>query len=321
MQSIVGGLADAGIPYIEVGHGMGLGASRTKTPSLISDTAYVEAASGVKRNSRIGAFFIPGIGNKDDIRMFQECGGDFLRVGTNATESDAAIPYLEYAKELGLEVAYNFMKSYAVTPYEICRRADKMVKHGAEMIYLVDSAGGMLPRQVAQYTELLVEAVDVRIGFHGHNNLLMANANALAAVEAGAELIDSTLLGIGRGAGNTQTESIVVVLARAGYEMEIDPMGISKLGMKYVAPKADGLKGADGVDLLFGYALFHDAYLKLVEQCSVEFGVDFEKLVIEVSKVNKMDPSEDLVRTVAKQIRDLPKVEIFAPKFYHQEIK
>ncbi len=321
VESIVGGLAASGIPYLEIGHGLGLGASRSKSPSAISDEECVLTSVAVKGDSKIGAFFIPGIGNRDDLKAFKENGGDFVRVGTNATEYAEAFDYVEYARELGLEVAYNFMKSYAVSPYEICRSSAEMVKRGAQMIYLVDSAGGMLPKEVSRYTELLVESVEATIGFHGHNNLLMANANALAAVEAGAGIVDATLLGIGRGAGNTQTESILVVLSRAGFDLEIDPMTVSKIGEEFVSSKGQRLKGADGAELLFGYALFHDAYLKLVQQCASEFGVDIEQLILEVSKVNKMDPSEELIKSIALQLRDHAKVEIFSPKFYHRKVK
>jgi len=63
----------------------------------------------------------------------------------------------------------------------------------------------------------VVDVVKVPVGFHAHNNLTLATANSLTAIEMGATFIDCTLRGLGAGAGNTQTEALVGVLNKAGY--------------------------------------------------------------------------------------------------------
>ena len=120
------------------------------------------------------------------------------------------------------------MKSYVAPPFEILHRAAPIAERGATTIAVVDSAGGMLPDQVADYVRVLKAGLDVQVGFHGHNNLLLANANSLAAVQAGAAVIDTTLLGIGRGGGNAQTETMLVVLEKAGYPTGINPLEVSE---------------------------------------------------------------------------------------------
>ena len=62
--------------------------------------------------------------------------------------------------------------SVVVTPFELCKRAARIQEFGADMISLVDSAGGMLPDEVGSYMQSLKECLSVRVGFHGHNNLL-----------------------------------------------------------------------------------------------------------------------------------------------------
>ena len=87
-NSIVSGLANLGFEFIEIGHGLGLGANRH--PSISSaketDAVYITGAKKVAGNSKIGTFFIPGIGELDDIRYAKDCGIDFIRIGANVNQ-------------------------------------------------------------------------------------------------------------------------------------------------------------------------------------------------------------------------------------------
>src|SRR6266446_4293842 len=103
VENIVRELAFVGFRYIEIGNGTGLGAYR-KIHSLLTDEQYVQAAVAHKKEAKIGAFFIPGIGCREDLKLFREAGGDFVRIGTNVNESEEALPFIEHARNLGLEV-------------------------------------------------------------------------------------------------------------------------------------------------------------------------------------------------------------------------
>lgn len=319
IESIAGALAEGGVEYIEVGHGLGLGASAKTTKAKCSDRNTIRAAVRAKKESKIGAFFIPGIGERKHLDLLMEEGGSFVRIGSNATSSETAIPYIEHAKKLGLEVAYNFMKSYVLTPFQMCVRASSLVEAGADIIYVVDSAGAMLPSQVARYISPLVEQLRATVGFHGHNNLLLANANTLSAVEAGATFADATLLGIGRGAGNAQTESMLVILRRAGFSTAAEPMRLAKASTEHILHLSDGLKGSETFDLLCGYSYFHDGFMGMVERTARRYSVDTERLVIEVSKLERENPSKDLIERIARDIRDQGAVSHFPSPFYDRE--
>ncbi len=314
-------LAENQFKYIEVGNGVGLGAHRRGVESICTDEEYIELAVAEKGNSLIGTFFIPGIGNKDDIKLLSERGGDFIRIGTDVSKSDSAKEYISYAKDLGLEVGYNFMKSYVVTPFELCKRAARIQEFGADMISLVDSAGGMLPDEVGSYMQSLKECLSVRVGFHGHNNLLIANANNISAINNGADIIDTTLMGMGRGAGNAQTESMLVILEKMGIDVPMDPIKVSNISKKYISPKTQMLKGSDDLQLVLGYAQFHDSYLNVINEASDKFGIDYRILIIEVSKINKENPSKELIETIAEQLGSGNPVKIFYPKFHHKKMK
>ena len=321
VSNIVRELSAAGFRYIEVGNGIGLGAHRKKVSSICSDAEYVLAAAANKGKAKIGVFFIPGTGNVQDIEDFHANGGDFIRIGTNVSDSDDAEEYIQFAKKLGLEVGYNFMKSYTVPPYELCLRASRVERFGADCISLVDSAGGMMPKEVACYVSRMRECLEVKVGFHGHNNLLMANANSLAAIENGADVVDTTLMGMGRGAGNAQSETMLVLLKKAGFRVEIDALKVSKISEKYILPKTSKLKGSDGLELVLGYALFHDSYLKLIDTYAEKHKIDYQDLIVEVSNINKENPSEQLIANVAQQLAEKRKVKVFFPKFYHKDVR
>ncbi len=77
---------------------------------------------------------------------------------------------------------------------------------GVDRITIMDSAGTMFPEQAADYVKALKDAVTIPVGFHGHSNLGLSQANALAAAAAGADEIDCGLLGMARSAGNCATE-------------------------------------------------------------------------------------------------------------------
>jgi 4-hydroxy 2-oxovalerate aldolase len=319
IEQIVAGLAAAGFPYIEVGHGIGLGGSRTSTPACCSDETMTALAVASRGQAKIGAFFIPGVGNAEDLRAFRSAGGDFVRVGTDVSQSESAWGFVELAASLGFEVFFNFMKSYAAEPFELLQRAMPIVERGATTIAIVDSAGGMLPNQVAAYVKVLKAGLSAEVGFHGHNNLLMANANSLAAVQAGAMVIDTTLLGMGRGGGNAQTETMLVVLEKAGYPTGINPLEVSKIAEQFVSPKPVRLKGANELELIYGFALFHSGFTKRVQDVADAFGVPYQDLILEVSRYSKENPSQSLIEQVASQLRHDGRTDIHFPKFHYKD--
>ena len=220
-------LEEVGFRYIEVGHGFGLNAAAAKGASAGTDDEYLAAAAESLHQAAFGTFFIPGIGRKEDLRRAREnFGMHFVRIGDEPDRIEtSAVEYIEYAKELGYEVMANFMKTYAVTPRELAAKAKFLRAHGCDAIYIVDSAGGMLPGEVAAYTRAVAEACNARIGFHGHNNLELASANTIAAYENGCTLLDCSIGGLGRSSGNTRSEMLIPRAVADGREVGLRSAG------------------------------------------------------------------------------------------------
>ncbi|NQU41442.1 MAG: 4-hydroxy-2-oxovalerate aldolase [Lentisphaerae bacterium] len=299
-------LEAAGFRWIEVGHGVGLNASGAKYGfAAATDEEYLNAAASVLTEARFGAFFIPGIGRKEDLDRASACGMDFVRIGTNVTQSDEAVDFVVYAKRLGLHVSYNAMKSYAVSPVELVQRMHPIVDAGVDTINVVDSAGGMMPNDVQRYVGMLSTELSVDIGFHGHNNLMLAVANSLVAFEAGAAMTDCTLQGLGRGAGNAQSEIMAILCEKRGYHTGVNPMRALESGERIIRSRQAESSGISSLQAVIGMAQFHSSYLPRIYVAAEAYTVNPRKLIIEVSKIDRVDPSEELILRVAAEMARL----------------
>jgi isopropylmalate/homocitrate/citramalate synthase len=211
------------------------------------------------------------------------------------------------------------MKTYAITEYQLAYRSFDIIKAGVDCIYIVDSAGGMLPAQVASYFKAIKMFYAIDLGFHGHNNLLLANANSLVAIENGAKYVDSTLMSIGRGAGNAQTESLIALLQKANLiSSDLSVFELASLSQRIVSRISDKLMGSSKMDIFIGKANFHDSYMPLVEKYSKQYNIIPEILIEEVSKINVVNPSEELFQLAAQKISEGMKDIVFFPKFSHR---
>ena len=234
--------------------------------------------------------------------MARHYGMSFIRIGTNVTRSEEARESIEYANRLGFDVSYNAMKSYTVSPQEFQRRLAQTVEWGAETLYVVDSAGGMMPNEVREYVDRLREAApDVKIGFHGHNNFGLANANVLAAIESGATLIDTTLLGMGRSSGNAQTEVVLVLLQKLGHDTGVDLLKAMEVGERLIRPRISGGTGVSALEVTMAAAQFHSSFLPRIEKACARYHVDAKQLITEVSKVDVINPSQELIMSIAER--------------------
>lgn len=305
IKNIVTRLVKLGIEYIEIGHGMGLNASSPERGiSLYSDIEYINAAKSVSGDAKLGVFCIPGIGRMDDLRMAKEHGIDFIRIGVTISEVEKSYPYLEEAKRLGLVTMVNFMKSYANTSEEFANACEMVYNRGAEYVYLVDSAGTMLPQDIETFYNVTKHLCpDVNLGFHGHNNMGLGVANALKCQELGFALVDCSFQGLGRSVGNVATEMYVMALTKK-YGEEFVGIDIPRLlEYGYVVLKDISDKTLDHpLELICGYTGFHSSFLKDIYRCCCDYNVDPLRLIMAYTKIDKLGIDKDKLAEVAKKL-------------------
>lgn len=303
-RAIAEALDSTGFRYIEVGHGLGLGATeRTNHVAAASDTEYMQAASQAVQIGKWGMFCIPGIAELDHLRIAVDYGMDFVRIGTDVDKIDQSQPFIELARKLGIQVFSNFMKSYVLDPEAFAKLAARAIGFGSELVYLVDSAGGMLPNEVQAFIEAVqAEDSSIALGFHGHNNLGLAVANSLICVDKGVELIDASLQGFGRSAGNTPTEQLLSAASRAGFAIEVDPISSMELGETFIRPFIEQ-RGLSSLDIVSGFALFHSSYMPTVLNCAKRNRVDPRKLIVEICKIDKVNLDKQVVEELAISLK------------------
>jgi 4-hydroxy 2-oxovalerate aldolase len=305
-------LSELGFPYIEVGHGIGLGAS-AKGMGIAAETdeAYMLSASG-----NWGMFCIPGVAELDDVRKLAGHGAGFIRIGSDMSKVESCEPYIRLARKLGLYVFSNLMKSYAVPVNEFIAAGAKCIDYGAECIYLVDSAGGMLPKDIDAYAHAIHDSKwpSVKLGFHGHNNIGMGVANALRCVELGFDVIDTTLQGIGRGGGNVPTEQFLAATKDERY----DPIAVMQAGEDLIRPLIRDA-GLSSLDVTAGMAQFHSSYMPRILAVAKKLRIDPRRLIVAVAAVDKVNCRTDLVERCAEELVGMESHRIVTKAYYGEE--
>jgi 4-hydroxy 2-oxovalerate aldolase len=139
-----------------------------------------------------------------------------VRMAIDPKNFERALSLAAEVKRLGFEVAFNvmYMSTWADEKefLDLIPQVDKV----ADYFYMVDSFGGVYPQDVKDTIALVRSKTNVKLGFHGHNNLEMALANTLTAIDEGIDIVDATVTGMGRGAGNLKTELLLTVLNAKG---------------------------------------------------------------------------------------------------------
>ncbi|PZX08010.1 4-hydroxy 2-oxovalerate aldolase [Psychrobacillus insolitus] len=297
------GLDKAGVSYFEVSHGDGLGGSSLQYGfSKVNELKLIEAASSVCSRAKVSVLLIPGIGIKDDLQDAVKAGAKMVRVATHVTEADVAAQHINLGRELGLKTVGFLMMAHMASTAKIVEQAKLFESYGAEIIYVTDSAGYMLPNEVTERIKALKENVSCEIGFHGHNNLSMAMANTIAAVEAGASYIDGSLRALGAGSGNTQTEVMVGVFERLGYNTGINLYDILDVANDVVAPFMQRPQEITGSSLILGYSGVYSSFLLHTQSAAQKFNVDERDILVELGKMKAIGGQEDLIFDVAQRL-------------------
>lgn len=311
-------LEKTGFELIEIGHGVGLNARNLGYGKTVqTDEEYMIAAESVLKKAKYGMFCIPGVARLTDLDAAIKHDMGFVRIGTDVTKVKESEKFIKKAKDAGILVTANYMKSYAIKPAKFAEQVKLSEKYGADMIYIVDSAGGMFPEDVADYFKAIRKVSDISIGFHAHDNLGLAVSNTLAAIDLGVDVVDSSLQGLGRSSGNACTEVLVMALKKRRIDLGIDFLKLLEVGQTYVQPLITS-KGRTPLDIIAGYADFHSSYMPHILKCASKHNVDPASLIIEFTKIDKVSMNDRVLEKIAKRIKKkLPDYATkYRPKMY-----
>jgi 4-hydroxy 2-oxovalerate aldolase len=153
-----------------------------------------------------------GKAGAEDFLPAEDSAVDMVRIAVHKDKVYQALDLAGEIKDKGYMVSIQLM---GYPQYETREREElflRLKEMPLDYVYVADSYGSLLPDQLDRLVAPLADIGGFKVGFHPHNNLQLAFANALQAIKSGASIVDSTLYGMGRGAGNLSTETLLSYL-------------------------------------------------------------------------------------------------------------
>jgi 4-hydroxy 2-oxovalerate aldolase len=307
VRSVVHALDTAGIPVIEVAHGDGLGGSSFNYGfSRQDEMELIRAAADEAKTAKIAVLLLPGIGTATALRQARDAGASIARIATHCTEADVSGQHFEAARALGMETVGFLMLAHRISPEELATQGRIMVSSGCECVYVVDSAGAMLPDQAARRVAALKAEIGshAQVGIHAHQNLCLGVANSLAAFQAGAEQVDGALCALGAGAGNTPTEVLATCLDTMGVPTGVDATALMAAAAEVVQPLTPRLPRTDRAAIVQGRYGVYSSFLLHAERVAQRYGVPAYEILRWAGEAGHVGGQEDMLAEIALELAE-----------------
>lgn len=300
MSGLARRLDELGLDYLEFGHGNGLAGSSIQygfAPN--TDLEYIEAVSAAVKNTELSVITIPGIGTRFELQMALDYGIKTARFATQMSECDIAKQHIKLAKKMGLRPWSILTSARCLSVDDTVKYARLVESYGAEVVYLTDGGGSMLPEEVHERVTAMKKAIDAPIGLHLHNNLQLAVANTLAGVEAGAEYVDCAVKGFGAGAGNCPIEPLAAALDRQGYVTNLNLYKIMDYGDECLKPLMPRPMQLENDQVMLGYAGCFSSFLLFARRAAEQYAVDVRDVIKEIGRRGCTEGQEHVCIEVA----------------------
>ncbi len=223
VKGVYNSCVEAGIDYMEIGYI----SSEDQFPrdvygpwKFCMEDEIREIVGDNNTNTKLSVMADIGRIKFDDIRPKSESVIDMFRVACYDHQIDKAIELAHHVMDKGYEATINLMAVSKVTDRSLTEVLDDVAKSRVNTFYLVDSFGSLYSEDIHNLMNRYISALPGKtIGFHGHNNQQLAFANTIECIIAGANMLDATMLGIGRGAGNCPMELLISFLKNPKYKL------------------------------------------------------------------------------------------------------
>jgi 4-hydroxy 2-oxovalerate aldolase len=221
VQDLYKGLSEAGVEYMEIGY--------KNSPKLLKgeagpwrflDEKFLREVIPQKSETKLSALVDIGRVDENDILPCSESMLDLIRVACYVQDVDKALELVQKFHDLGYETSLNIMALSSVLERDLEEAFAEVKKSPVDYVYIVDSNGSLDPRDISYLVEKFKKGVpNKKLGVHTHNNMQLAFANTLKAIEEGVVICDSSVFGMGRAAGNCHTELLVSHLKNPRYDV------------------------------------------------------------------------------------------------------
>lgn len=225
LQAYLVAMADAEIDYVE------LGLRQFKNDAFLGAHAYTTSEFLSRLNLPDGPIYgvmidaktvlsEDGSQTKTIDRLFLKAADEeigLVRIAAHHSEVLGCRPMIEHLKNKGYTVGLNIMQISACENGRVREFGQKIESwECVDVLYFADSLGSMLADDVVRVYDNIRKHWTGDVGFHSHNNLGQGIANVIRSTEIGCSWIDTTVAGMGRGAGNAQTEYLLLEINKQG---------------------------------------------------------------------------------------------------------
>lgn len=223
VQKLYAGLNEAGVDYMEIGYKNSpklLKGADEAGPWRFLDDDFLRKVIPQKGTTKLSALVDIGRVDENDILARSESLLDLIRVACYIKDVDKALQLVQLFHDRGYETTLNIMALSNVMENELLEAFEMIKESVVDVVYIVDSYGSLDYKDM----EYLVNKFKThlpgkRLGVHTHNNMQLAFSNTLVAADHGVELLDASVYGMGRAAGNCPTELLVTHLKNTSYKL------------------------------------------------------------------------------------------------------
>ena len=152
---------------------------------------------------------------QEDILPSDESVLDMIRVASYIHQVPLALDMIKDAHDKGYETTINLMAISIIQERDLDEALELLADSEVETLYVVDSFGALYSEQVHYFVDKFLKYAEQsgkQVGMHAHNNQQLAFANTIEATIVGANMLDASIAGLGRGAGKCQLELLVSFL-------------------------------------------------------------------------------------------------------------
>jgi len=216
-------VAQAGIDYMEIGYK----ASKNQFDPKIygkwrfcDDEVVKKVLDGIELASKLSCMVDIGRVEKEDILPFNDSPFSMMRIATYLKDIDKAIALSDMCQDKGYETTINIMAVSTNLEKDIDEGLEQLSRSSVDTVYVVDSFGSMYSEDITWLVNKYKEALPGKnIGMHCHNNRQLAFGNTIQGIIDGADYLDASTYGIGRGAGNCPLELLADFLKNPKYDV------------------------------------------------------------------------------------------------------
>ncbi|TMV49320.1 nucleoid-structuring protein H-NS [Paenibacillus mesophilus] len=212
----------AGVEYMEIGY--------KNSPKLLKgaeagpwrflDEAFLREVIPEKGDTKLSALVDIGRVDENDILPRSESMLDMIRVACYVKDVDKAIDLVNKFHNYGYETTINIMALSNVMEHDLIEAFQQIAKSPVDVVYVVDSFGSLNHRDIEYLVAKFQRHLPGKtLGVHAHNNMQLAFSNTIMAAERGVQYLDASVFGMGRAAGNCNTELLVSYLKNPKYEL------------------------------------------------------------------------------------------------------